>query len=310
MELKRIKEKKVILITMKKKIEDLCNKHLNVIKKKRNVPMPTSGYIVREHELEMLSDYKKRLLNIDEISIYMSIVGTLIWIQGIRLDIIFAVLYLSWNTKCPNQHHMDMANYIICYLYNTIDIPLVLGGIENVNVNVFIDASHGTGPKSRSITGVLAKLNPSAGAIYAKASAQATVKLSSFESELDGITTAFKTAARITNILKELHIDTNMKPITYNDNEANIEFVKGNSVAKGVRHMELRMWYTREEYKKGNVQLEYMKGTEIPADKLTKLGVVSEHRKFTMDIQGLNLISKNYFEENENMKTTTDIDDI
>jgi hypothetical protein len=192
---------------------------------------------------------------------------------------------------------MDMANYVIGYLYNTLDIPLVLGGKENINVNLYIDASHGTGPKSRSITGTLAKLNPSSGAIFAKASAQATIKLSSFESELDGITTAFKTAARITNILNELHINTYMKPIVFNDNEANIEFVKGNSVAKGVRHMELRMWYTREEYKKGKVDLEYMKGTEIPADKLTKLGVESEHKKFTIDIQGLNLISNNYFED-------------
>lgn len=309
MELERVRNKKVIKIIMKKKINELCYKHMNVIGKKRNVPMPTSGYIVREHELQMLSDHKIKSLSIEDISIYMSIVGTLIWLQGIRLDIIFAVLYLSWNTKAPLQHHMDMANYVIGYLYNTIDIPLVLGGIENINVNVYFDASHGTGPRSRSITGVLAKLNPSAGAIYAKSSAQATIKLSSFESELDGVTTAFKTAARIDNILKELHISTNMKPIAYNDNEANIAFVKGDSVAKGVRHMELRMWYTREEYLKGNVHLEYMKGTEIPADKLTKLGAVNEHRQFTVDIQGLNLISKNYFEEKDINTVAIDIDD-
>jgi hypothetical protein len=259
---------------------------MDVIGKKRKVPMPTSGYVVREHELMSLSTYKKRLLNVKEISNYMTIVGTLIWLQGVRLDIIFAVLYLSWNTRSPTQHHMDMANYVISYLYNTIDVPLVLGGKENVNVSIYFDASHGTGPKSRSITGVLAKLNQSSGAIFAKATAQSTVKLSSFESELDGVTTSFKTAAKINNILKELHISTNNIATAYNDNEANIEFVKGNSVAKGVRHMELRMWYTREEFRKGNINLEYMPGTEIPADKLTKLGAVNEHRKFTVNIQG------------------------
>jgi hypothetical protein len=299
MEIKRDKIKRIIMITMKNKIKELVGKYLNNIGKKRNVPMPTSGYIVREHEIEQMSEFKKRILNNEEISLYMSIVGTLIWLQGIRLDILFAVLYLSWNTKSPLQHHMDMAYYIIGYLNNTIEIPLVLGGTENTNVNVYFDASHGTGPKSRSITGVLAKLNPEAGAIYAKTSAQSTVKLSSFESELDGVTTAFKTAARISNVLKELHITTDRQAIAYNDNEANIDFVKGNSVAKGVRHMELRMWYTREEYKKGNVKLEYMKGTDIPADKLTKLGGVSEHRKFTIDIQGLQLTGINYYEDND-----------
>jgi hypothetical protein len=73
--------------------------------------------------------------------------------------------------------------------------------------------------------------------------------------------------------------------------------------------MELRMWYTREEYMKGNIDLEYMKGTEIPADKLTKLGAVSDHREFTSDIQGLKLISNNYFENNENDMSATKIDD-
>jgi hypothetical protein len=299
MEITRDKSKKIIMIKMEKKINDLVSKYLNEISKKRNVPMPTSGYVVREHEVEMLSEIKKRILYADEISIYMSIVGALIWLQGIRLDIIFAVLYLSWNTRNPMQHHMDMALYVIGYLNNTINIPLVLGGDSNINVNIYFDASHGTGPRSRSITGVLAKLNPNAGAVYAKSSAQATVKLSSFESELDGVTTAMKTAARITNILKEMQIKTQDIATAYNDNEANIEFVKGNSVAKGVRHMELRMWYTREEYKKGNVKLEYMKGTDIPADKLTKLGNVTEHRKFTADIQGLNLMNTNFYSKDE-----------
>jgi hypothetical protein len=29
-----------------------------------------------------------------------------------------------------------------------------------------------------------------------------------------------------------------------------IDFVKGDSVAKGVRHMEMRMWFTREKHEK------------------------------------------------------------
>jgi hypothetical protein len=274
MELERNKEKKIIMITMKKKIEELFSKYVNTIGKKRNVPMPTSGYIVREHEIQALTNYKKRILNSEEINVYMSIVGTLIWLQGVRLDILFAVLYLSWNTQNPLQHHMDMALYIIGYLYNTIALPLVLGGLEDINLSLYFDAAHGTGPRSRSITGALAKLNSRAGAIFAKASAQSTVKLSSFESELDGATTTFKTGSKIKNILKELNVMPENQVVAYNDNEATIDFIKGDSVTKGVRHMELRMWYTREEYKKGDIKLEFMKGTEIPADKLTKLGGV------------------------------------
>ena len=78
-----------------------------------------------------------------------------------------------------------------------------------------------------------------------------------------------------------------------------IDFVKGDSVAKGVRHMELRMWYTREEYKKGNIDLEFIEGNKLVADKLTKLGSTEEHRRFTRDIMGLNLLDRDYFEGKE-----------
>jgi hypothetical protein len=69
-----------------------------------------------------------------------------------------------------------------------------------------------------------------------------------------------------------------------------VRFVHGEGVAKGVRHMELRMWYVRERYKKGNVLVEWMTGKKIPADKLTKLGTREEHEGFTRDIMGLSLL--------------------
>jgi hypothetical protein len=65
---------------------------------------------------------------------------------------------------------------------------------------------------------------------------------------------------------------------------------------KECRHMELRMWYTRNEYQKGKVDLQYMPGSEIPADHLTKLGTVEEHRQFARQIQGLRLLTSDYFE--------------
>ena len=80
----------------------------------------------------------------------------------------------------------------------------------------------------------------------------------------------------------------------YSDNQAMIDFVHGEGVAKGVRHMELRMWYTREEYKKGNVVVDYMAGIVIPTDKLTKLGSIEELKKFRRNILGLDLVSSDY----------------
>lgn len=255
--------------------------------------MPTTGFIIKEHEFESLSDNNKAYLHKKGIKRYMSIVGNLIWLSGVRLDILFAVMYLSWFMQTPRQHHMAMAYYCMEYLCTTVDLPLVLGGKYKTAIISYTDASLGTGPKGRSITGSIHKLNEKAGAISATTSATTNVYLSSFESELDGLTTSFKGSTRIKNRLTEMQLEFENLRKVYTDNDAMKNFVKGDgSVSKGVRHMELRMWYTREVYQQGDIDLTFMPGTEIPSNLLTKLGTAHQHREFVSDIMGLKLLNE------------------
>ncbi len=125
--------------------------------------------------------------------LYMKIVGSLIWISGVRGDILFAVMYLTWFTKQPCTHHQLMVLYVLSYLYNTKHIPLILGGNHPIiRLHTYTDSSSGTGPKGRSIAEQLSKLNPNAGSIHAKSQASTLVRLSSFESELEAATGAIK----------------------------------------------------------------------------------------------------------------------
>ena len=79
--------------------------------------------------------------------------------------------------------------------------------------------------------------------------------------------------------------------ISSKDGDAkSLNFIRGEGVAKGVRHMVLRLWYVRDEYLMNHVASERMSGKIIPADKLTKLGCLEEHRFFTSDVMGLALI--------------------
>jgi len=290
MEIYRNKENKTVQITMEKRISDLEEKYPDACFRRKNAPMPVSGFLVRDYELESLAPEMARLLNEKEQLEYLSIVGSLVWIQGIRFDIIFAVLYLTWFTHSPRQHHMKMAFYVIGYLSTTKYMPLVLGGDEEITPIGYSDASLGTGPKSRSVAGHMTKLNSQAGAINAKSAAQQSTRGSSWEAELDGVSIAMKTLVRVLNILAELDIQHTPQATLFNDNLSMIEFVHGKGVAKGVRHMELRMWYVREQYKNGKISLEYMKGEDLPADKLTKLGNVEDHRRFAAKIMGHTLL--------------------
>ena len=95
-EIQRDFDRRIILIRVEKKIKELVFKFPEVKGRNRNVPMPKSGFLVRDWEFDELSEADKKALTLAEVQAYMSIVGALIWIQGVRLDILFAVLYLSW----------------------------------------------------------------------------------------------------------------------------------------------------------------------------------------------------------------------
>jgi hypothetical protein len=204
-----------------------------------------------------------------------------------------------------------MAISVLTYLGQTSDMPLVLGGFNNpfsdedinnnsVDIIGYTDASLGTAPKGRSNIGHIVKLSSTSGAIIAKSKTTSCVVTSSFESELDGASTALKSISRVRNILKELHITIKNQPILYSDNQAMIEFIKGNGIAKGVRHMELRMWYLREKVQKGDVIIAYQSGKIIPPDKLTKLGEKVGHGEFTHDIMGHGLLGAYISQLSEN----------
>ena len=74
-------------------------------------------------------------------------VGCLIRINSIRFDIVLETTYLSWFVKAPLQHHLNMAIYVLEYLNCTQDLPLVLGGNLENQLNGYTDAALGKGPK-------------------------------------------------------------------------------------------------------------------------------------------------------------------
>ena len=220
---------------------------------------------------------------------YMTVVGILLWVSGVRRDILFAVLYLTWSTKNPRKHHAVVALGVMRYLQSTIDIPLVLGGASAVGQHVYADASYGTAPQGRSVGGWYMSLGPNAGAVFAKARASMYTRLSSFEAELEFCCLALRSLVRFGQLLGELGIEAGL-PCMYGDNRAMVEFVSGSGVAKSVRHMEIRMWYARELFQKGGFEMMFLKGEQMPADGLTKVRSQSMHMEFMRDIQGLRLL--------------------
>lgn len=285
-------EKHTIEISLANKIGELGDRLGIKEMAAKKVPIPASGYIVKEHEFDDMKNQKAaEFLSAEEIVTYMQIVGSLIWISGVRHDINYGLMYLTWFTKKPRVHHMSMAYYMVSYLYHSKDVPLVLGGTDDIVLDGYCDSSWGTGPKGRSICAVLMKLSDRSACIVAKATASLTsVRMSSFESELETCTLALKTFRRIVNILDEMGFEYVGRPRLHNDNEAMINFVKGEGVAKGIQHVELRMWYIREQYAMGNIELVHMSGKVLPADRMTKPSTREEFEEYRYFALGLGLL--------------------
>ena len=298
----RIRKERIICLSMEHKISEICMSVGKVVTESRvrKVPIPISGVII---EIDDLTGEKAVALTRKESETYMEFVGSVIWISGIRFDIKFAVVYLTWYTKDPRKHHMDIAIYLLQYLWHTRSLVLVLGGKAKISAMSYCDSSYGKGKSGRSIGANLVKMNEEAGAISAKVSATTSTKLSSFEAEMDSRAEGVKALLFADHLAEELQIKDRPIPAQFNDNLALKMFLEGNGSAKGIRHIELRMFYLRELGEMGKVEYKFKEGVNLQVDGLTKAKSSKEFEKNRIDIMGHGLLQflKNEVDSNKSL---------
>ncbi len=282
-EMSRDREKKVIRLGTKAKILAVVEAYGKERLRKWKTPMGSHQYLVKGDELDALGE-SGRELDDEERREYQSLVGSLGWFSGVRHDIGFSFQYLSGFGRNPRVHHMKVAERVLGYLWGTCEMTLDLGG-EELDVVAMSDASYGTGKNGRSILGYLVKIGACSGAVASKSMMSGYVRLSTFEAELEALTAVTKMVKWV-KLLICVIIGEVKKAVIYVDNETTISFVNNVVEVKAARHMELRMYWVREEIGKGNVRVEYMEGEILPADMLTKVVSRTRFRGFLKDLQG------------------------
>ena len=298
MELTRHRKKRLILVTMQRSIQkltDMLTTECAVEFKSKNTPMNSSQFLTTEAHFEALPpEAAEFITDKNKLHLYMSILGSLNWIAGVRFDILLPVIYLAWNAKSPRQHHLQVALHAAQYLHRTSYLPLVLGGDPTINLTSYCDASLGSAPNGRSIIGSFTKLSPLAGAISAFSHATPSTYTSIFEGELEALHLTTKVLNTTRNILLQFYqlLDASAfnTPTIHADNHAVNEFVKGVGQAKAVKHIQLRLWYVRDHYHNLNINIQDIEGKDNPADKLTKLPDTLSIFPFLQNIMGLTLI--------------------
>ncbi len=226
------------------------------------------------------SDHKK----------FRSLVGGLMWIcNAYRWDCKFACFILTLWMHKPRMWDYYLAIWLLEYLKNSSDVPLVLGG-DKVEVQIYTDASFGTLPESRSPKGHLVKLNELSGAVYCEVHCVSIAVKRIYEAELIACSEGCDTAQFVMNALEELEVPTKQFPQLRTDSEAVIKWLKGRSVTQYSRHLKPKYYGTRHVVKDGLVNLEFIPGVDNPADILTKFLPMELHVKHLKNVMGHNLV--------------------
>jgi hypothetical protein len=296
MKIKYDKDKHTVHLSMEERIKEMAELYLSEEERGKEIttPLDKDRYIIKEEDFESI-DYKfgddHRKLEQKEVREYLQMVGSLLWVSGVRHDFSLAMAHLTWYNHAPRVHHIKCAKRVIQYLLSTITVPLVLGGMEHQQIIGMSDASLATGKKGRSIIGTLVRLSVLAGAIRAKCRSTDYVSLSSMECELNGYFDLFKVTARIDNLINE--IDPNLVDNTrliQGDNEKGTQHIKGEVEGSGMKHARMRMYFMQEEYAKGRVEVEWVSGKTLVCDAMTKVVTIAKHQEHREDIQGFGLV--------------------
>ena len=224
---------------------------------------------------------------------FQSLVGGLLWLQRqSRLDISAVTILLSRFSHNPSLGHYEWAKYVLKYLKGTLDrgIRFTQGG-SPVEINVAFpthdgvytdanwgpqDASHPKGDEKMDIEDCQSLLGHvimrMGGPIVRGCTRETeTMSQSSCESEIYSLNEGTKSILNIQNLLFDFkYAEASLPTPMYNDNRGAVDWSKGCSVSKKLRHINLRELLVRLHQRLNNIQVMHIAGKRNISDILTK----------------------------------------
>jgi len=204
---------------------------------------------------------------------YRRIVGCLGWLVGMtRPDLSWTYASLARFVAFPGQVHMDAAVHALAYLRGTYDKGLLYcrtPGIDHNRLWGWVDADYaGCQDTRKSHTGYVLMLNGAA--ISWKSKRQASVSLSSAESEFIAASQCGQEIVYLREILRGFHAPQREATILYEDNRACIDMSENQVHRERSRHIDVRKYYVRDLVEDKVLKLHPCPTADMVADALTK----------------------------------------
>ena len=269
MEVHRDRGQRILYLSQRKYISDICKEYCPKVVENRvpKTPMVPGKFLI---EGPVLTKQQEQELGIK----YRHLVGALAHVQrGTRPDIANAVRELSRCLNCYNQEHFKAALRVVNYLKQSNALCLCFQGNMNMKdidfFHVYADASFGDKAlKRKSVTGFVVMF---AGAAVAyKSVVQRCISVSTLQAEIVACSEACREAEWIRMLLEEMGFKFSNPTPVYCDNEGVVKTVKNPANHNGCKHIEVRHLYARELNELNKINIQYVSTVDMVADIFTK----------------------------------------
>ena len=205
-------------------------------------------------------------------------VGSLMYAMlATRPDLAQTIQQISQFSQKPTKTHEKAAKHALRYLNGTIDQGITYDGKLGMKLESWSDANWGGEEGRESVSGFVFTL--AGGAVTYSSKKQATVALSSTESEYMALLHALKEQIWLLRFLREIDYGIDDQNVIYCDNQSAIALAHNPEHHARTKHIDIQYHFVRNCVEDGSVRLEYCPTEEMVADGLTKALGPDRHRK-------------------------------
>jgi hypothetical protein len=239
---------------------------------------------------EKLDEDMKKLLTVQLIKRYMSIVGSIGYVAcSVRMAIRFSHFVLARRLQNPRVWDLYMSVWVLEYLIATRDMPLVLGG-EVCSLRVRCDASLGSLPDRRSVGAHVLTTSMRSGACYVMCSVIKSVVVSIFEAELNAYVDGLDTILYVMHACDEMLYIRDSDSHALTDSESTLDWIESGASSRRSRHVELRLQKARQIIMGGEVTAGHVDTKDNISDLFTKHLDIKQSQYLTFTTMGHDLV--------------------
>ncbi|GJT06761.1 ribonuclease H-like domain, reverse transcriptase, RNA-dependent DNA polymerase [Tanacetum coccineum] len=200
---------------------------------------------------------------------YRSLIGCLRYLLHTRPDLSYSVGLLSRFMQEPKEQHMKAIRQVLRYVKGTKDFGITYKHNEGNKIQGFSDSSYGVNTQEgKGTTRIIFYYGESP--ISWSTQKQATVALSSCESEFIAATAAATQALWLKRLLSKLTHSKEGKVTIMVDNKSAIALMKNPVFHGRSKHIDTKYHFIRECVEREDIQVEFVSGEYQKADILTK----------------------------------------